>query len=242
VRAPRTGGRWSPVVELRQYTLIRARDAVIDLFERGFVEGQEAVGMKVIGQFRDRDDQVAVISFSCSRVTSRCSGCDGREPDALTSLGLARNVAGRQARLRRIPDDLLDRPTFMRAAAGSALAACFSCEAQSRAARVRRLVLVDASADGPPRLPGDAEDDAADEEADQRVSGWESGGDQSRARYHAEADVGVGSGVVAVGHESGAVEPLPRSQSDPCGEPIADEADRPRGRQTEELVRPGGVH
>jgi hypothetical protein len=74
VRAPRTGGRWSPVVELRQYTLIRARDAVIDLFERGFVEGQEAVGMKVIGQFRDRDDQVAVISFSCSRVTSRCSG------------------------------------------------------------------------------------------------------------------------------------------------------------------------
>jgi NIPSNAP len=41
------------IVELRQYTLRRGqRDVLIDLFDREFVESQEAVGMKVIGQFR----------------------------------------------------------------------------------------------------------------------------------------------------------------------------------------------
>jgi hypothetical protein len=45
------------VVELRQYTLHRGRrDALIELFEREFVETQEALGMQVIGQFRDLDD------------------------------------------------------------------------------------------------------------------------------------------------------------------------------------------
>jgi hypothetical protein len=48
----------SPVVELRQYSLHPGkRDVLIDLFDREFVETQEEVGMKVIGQFRDRDDQ-----------------------------------------------------------------------------------------------------------------------------------------------------------------------------------------
>lgn len=43
------------VVELRQYTLKPGqRDALVDLFDRHFVETQEAVGMTVIGQFRDR--------------------------------------------------------------------------------------------------------------------------------------------------------------------------------------------
>jgi hypothetical protein len=43
-----------PVVELRQYTLKSGqRDVLIDLFEREFVESQEATGMKVIGTFRD---------------------------------------------------------------------------------------------------------------------------------------------------------------------------------------------
>ena len=47
----------SPVVELRQYTLHPGqRDVLIDLFEREFVEGQESVGMTLIGQFRDLDD------------------------------------------------------------------------------------------------------------------------------------------------------------------------------------------
>lgn len=43
-----------PIVELRQYTLHPGkRDALIDLFDRQFVESQEAVGMTIIGQFRD---------------------------------------------------------------------------------------------------------------------------------------------------------------------------------------------
>jgi NIPSNAP len=46
-----------PVVELRQYTLHpEKRDVLIELFDREFVESQEALGMKVIGQFRDLDD------------------------------------------------------------------------------------------------------------------------------------------------------------------------------------------
>jgi len=47
----------SPVVELRQYTLHPGkRDVLIDLFDREFVESQEAVGATVLGQFRDLDD------------------------------------------------------------------------------------------------------------------------------------------------------------------------------------------
>jgi hypothetical protein len=43
-----------PVVELRQYTLVPgARETLIELFEREFIETQEAAGMTVIGQFRD---------------------------------------------------------------------------------------------------------------------------------------------------------------------------------------------
>ena len=45
-----------PVVELRQYTLHPGkRDVLIELFDREFVESQEALGIKVIGQFRDLD-------------------------------------------------------------------------------------------------------------------------------------------------------------------------------------------
>src|SRR5947207_8346041 len=45
-----------PVVELRQYTLHSGKcDVFIDLVEREFVETQEAVGVKAIGQFRDLD-------------------------------------------------------------------------------------------------------------------------------------------------------------------------------------------
>ncbi len=46
-----------PVVELRQYTLRPGqRDALIDLFDQELVESQEAVGMAIVGQFRDLDD------------------------------------------------------------------------------------------------------------------------------------------------------------------------------------------
>lgn len=45
------------VLELRQYTLHPGRrDELIDLFDREFVETQEAVGAQVLGQFRDLDD------------------------------------------------------------------------------------------------------------------------------------------------------------------------------------------
>lgn len=46
-----------PVVELRQYTLLEGqRDVLIELFDREFVESQEAEGMRILGQFRDLDN------------------------------------------------------------------------------------------------------------------------------------------------------------------------------------------
>ncbi|HEY7263620.1 MAG TPA: NIPSNAP family protein [Trebonia sp.] len=46
-----------PIVELRQYTLRSGqRDALICLFDREFVETQEAAGMAILGQFRDLDN------------------------------------------------------------------------------------------------------------------------------------------------------------------------------------------
>lgn len=45
-----------PIVELRQYTLHDGqRDTLVNLFEREFVGPQEALGMKVIGTYRDLD-------------------------------------------------------------------------------------------------------------------------------------------------------------------------------------------
>jgi quinol monooxygenase YgiN len=45
------------VVDLRQYTLHpEQRDTLIDVFDEHFVEGQEATGMHMVGQFRDLDD------------------------------------------------------------------------------------------------------------------------------------------------------------------------------------------
>jgi hypothetical protein len=46
-----------PVVELRQYTLHPGgTDVLIEIFDREFVETQEDVGIRVIGQFRDEND------------------------------------------------------------------------------------------------------------------------------------------------------------------------------------------
>lgn len=45
------------VVELRQYTLHPGRrDTLVALFDSEFVDGQEAAGIRVLGQFRDLDD------------------------------------------------------------------------------------------------------------------------------------------------------------------------------------------
>lgn len=54
--------RWSPIVELRQYTLLPGqREVLIDLFETRFLESQEECGMKVIGTFRDLDDSTKFV-------------------------------------------------------------------------------------------------------------------------------------------------------------------------------------
>src|SRR5471032_663591 len=46
-----------PIVELRQYTLHpNMLDGFIQMFEREFIETQEAVGITVIGHFRDQND------------------------------------------------------------------------------------------------------------------------------------------------------------------------------------------
>jgi quinol monooxygenase YgiN len=45
------------VIELRQYKIVHGRrDAFVALFDRQFVETQEAEGISLIGQFRDLDD------------------------------------------------------------------------------------------------------------------------------------------------------------------------------------------
>ena len=45
------------VFELRRYRLLpEGRESLIDLFDREFVEPQEALGMRVEGEFRDLDD------------------------------------------------------------------------------------------------------------------------------------------------------------------------------------------
>ncbi len=44
------------ILELRQYTLyLGKRDQLIELFEREFIESQEALGVRLVGQFRDLD-------------------------------------------------------------------------------------------------------------------------------------------------------------------------------------------
>jgi hypothetical protein len=48
---------YSPIVELRQYTLHSGRrDDLINMFDAEFIAPQEAAGIKVIGQFRNLDD------------------------------------------------------------------------------------------------------------------------------------------------------------------------------------------
>ena len=52
----------SPIVELRQYTLLPGmRDVLIDLFEAKLVESQETTGMKIIGTFRDLGDETKFV-------------------------------------------------------------------------------------------------------------------------------------------------------------------------------------
>lgn len=53
---PKSGLNASPVVELRQYVLKPGqRETLIGIFDGKLIEGQEAAGMTIIGQFRDLD-------------------------------------------------------------------------------------------------------------------------------------------------------------------------------------------
>lgn len=52
-----TSAASAQVLEMRQYKLADGRrDAFVELFDREFVESQEAVGSTLVGQFRDLDD------------------------------------------------------------------------------------------------------------------------------------------------------------------------------------------
>jgi hypothetical protein len=52
------------IFELRRYALRPgARETLIELFDREFVETQEDVGMRVLGQFRDLDDPDSFVWF-----------------------------------------------------------------------------------------------------------------------------------------------------------------------------------
>lgn len=57
MRAAMEGAAEDTVFELRQYTLYAdKRDTLISLFEKNFIDSQDAVGAHVIGTFRDLDD------------------------------------------------------------------------------------------------------------------------------------------------------------------------------------------
>src|SRR2546430_8374464 len=68
-----------PIVELRQYSLHPGkRDVLIDLFDSEFIESQEALGMRVIGQFRDLDDPDRFVWLRGFRdMSSRAQGLQG---------------------------------------------------------------------------------------------------------------------------------------------------------------------
>ncbi len=56
------------ILELRRYALKPgARETLIELFDRELVETQEAVGMQLLGQFRDVDDPDSFVWLRCFR-------------------------------------------------------------------------------------------------------------------------------------------------------------------------------
>jgi NIPSNAP len=68
----------SPVIELRQYALRAGqRDVLIALFEREFIESQEALGMRILGTFRDLDRSDRFVWIRGFRdMSSRADGLD----------------------------------------------------------------------------------------------------------------------------------------------------------------------
>jgi hypothetical protein len=56
------------IVELRRFALHPAqREVLVKLFEERFIESQEALGMSLLGQFRDLDDPDSFICHPQAR-------------------------------------------------------------------------------------------------------------------------------------------------------------------------------
>ena len=71
--ASATASATDTIFELRQYTLHPGqRDILVDVFDDNFVEGQEATGIRIIGQYRDLDDPGLGQGVVVSRGYSSC--------------------------------------------------------------------------------------------------------------------------------------------------------------------------
>jgi hypothetical protein len=88
-----------------------------------------------------------------------------------------------------------------------------------------------------PGLPGDPQDDRRDAKADQRVGDRDTERDDYRAGDDGKADVGVGSGVVAVGHQGRAIKASSRAESDLGRDPVPHVADGAGDPKDQEVVR-----
>ena len=76
-----------------------------------------------------------------------------------------------------------------------------------------------------PAHPRDLEDDQRDDEPDDRVGDGYAGRNDRRAGDHADRDEAVDTRVIAVGHESRAIELAPGTQPHLRGYLVSDETD-----------------
>jgi hypothetical protein len=72
-----------------------------------------------------------------------------------------------------------------------------------------------------PGVPGDLEDHAGDPEADQRIGDWQAEGYHGGACDHGQTDVGIRTGVVAIGDQGCAVEGSPGAGTDLRRKPVS---------------------
>jgi hypothetical protein len=91
-------------------------------------------------------------------------------------------------------------------------------------------------ADRSPRLPGDTQDHDGDYKRDQGITQIEAERDDDRTQYDPEADEGIGSRVVSIGHKGRAVQSLARTAADECCDKVAPEADASGKREGEQVL------
>ena len=89
--------------------------------------------------------------------------------------------------------------------------------------------LAGVGADGVERLPGDPQDHDGHDQADDRVSDLQPERDDRGAEHDRQADQPVSPGVIAVGDQRRALQPLPGTQPDERGSLVTDEPDRAGG-------------